>query len=78
MTNFDCEHNPGDFGRADVCRMAELWRDLFGAIARLALDPAIGPAEILVVGDHAPPLWSRRGRGQFMPGKVAWYRLTPR
>ncbi len=78
MTNFDCEHNPSDFGRADVCRMAELWRDLFGAIARLALDPAIGPAEILVVGDHAPPLWSRRGRSQFMPGKVAWYRLTPR
>lgn len=78
LTNFDCGVNPGDFGTAHVCRMAELWHDLFGSIARLALDPAIGPAEILVVGDHAPPLWSKRGRGQFMPGKVAWYRLTPR
>jgi hypothetical protein len=31
-----------------------------------------------VVGDHAPPLWSKRGRAQFAPGQVAWYRLKPR
>ncbi|WP_315835482.1 sulfatase-like hydrolase/transferase [Bradyrhizobium prioriisuperbiae] len=78
LTNYDCELKPDDFGTVHVCRMAELWHDLFGSIARLALEPAIGPAEILIVGDHAPPLWSKRGRGQFMPGKVAWYRLTPR
>jgi hypothetical protein len=80
VTNFNCE-NPGGrgvFQRAGVCRMGELWHDLFGSIAKLALDPAIGPAEILVVGDHAPPLWSRAGREMFMPGQVAWYRLTPK
>lgn len=79
-TNFNCA-NRNDrvvFQRADVCRMGELWHDLFGAIAKLALDPALAPAEIMVVGDHAPPLWSRAGRQRFLPGQVAWYRLTPK
>jgi hypothetical protein len=44
----------------------------------LALDPSLGPADILIVGDHSPPLWSRQARAQFEPGLVAWYRLTPR
>jgi hypothetical protein len=58
--------------------MAELWHDVFAAVSKLALDPSIGPADILIVGDHSPPLWSRRARAQFEPGLVAWYRLTPR
>ncbi len=77
-TDYDCAGATNGFATPQVCRMAELWHDLFDAIAGLALDPAIGPAEILIVGDHAPPLWSKRGRGQFEPGHVAWYRLTPR
>ena len=40
-------------------------------------DPA-PPFEILVVGDHAPPLWSRQGRGLFVPGAVSWFRLSPK
>jgi hypothetical protein len=47
-------------------------------VAKIAHDPAVGPADILVVGDHAPPLWSKRGRAEFAPGQVAWYRLQPR
>jgi hypothetical protein len=78
LTNFDCLAPVTPFGKRTVCRMAELWHDLFHTVSRLALDPGIGPAEILVVGDHAPPLWSRRGRAEFAAGKVAWYRLTPR
>lgn len=76
--NFRCAERDNAFGQATVCRMAELWHDFFGAVSQLALDPTIGPAEILIVGDHAPPLWSKRGRSMFAPGKVAWYRLTPR
>jgi hypothetical protein len=57
--------------------MAELWHHLFRAVAQLALDPAIAPAEILVVGDHAPPLWLTNGRAEFEAGKVAWYRPMP-
>jgi hypothetical protein len=76
--DFGCAGDEHGFGVPRVCRMAELWHDLFASVAKLALDPAIAPAEILIVGDHAPPLWSKRGRGQFVPGEVAWYRLTPR
>jgi hypothetical protein len=50
---------------------------MFRAVAKLALDPAIAPAEILVVGDHAPPLWPTNGRAEFEAGKVAWNWLTP-
>jgi hypothetical protein len=78
MTNFGCENDPGIFQHMRVCEMAELWHDVFASVSKLALDPSIGPAEILVVGDHAPPLWSRRARAQFEAGIVPWYRLTPR
>ena len=78
LTHFNCEKEDHGFGVAQVCRMAELWHDVFSSVAQMALDPAIGAAEILVVGDHAPPLWSKRGRGEFEPGIVPWYRLTPR
>ena len=77
-TNFGCERKDNGFGLRRVCRMAELWHDVFRAVAQLALDPKFGPAEILMVGDHAPPLWSKKGRREFEAGKVPWYRLTPR
>lgn len=78
LVNYGCTTAHPEFNPPVVCRMVELWHDLFASIAKLAVDPAIGPAEILVVGDHAPPMWSRRGRSHFAPGQVAWYRLTPR
>jgi hypothetical protein len=71
-----CEHRGGIIGQRDVCHMAELWIELFEALARMTAD--IPPTEILIVGDHAPPLWPRAGRMQFTPGKVPWIRLTPR
>ena len=78
LTNFDCDQPENEFGITRVCRMAELWHDVFSSVANLALNPAIGPAEILVVGDHAPPLWSKKGRGEFAAGRVPWYRLAPK
>jgi hypothetical protein len=78
LTDFGCSGGQHQFATGAVCQMAELWHDVFKAVADLALDPSIAPAEILVVGDHAPPLWSKRGRAAFAPGQVAWYRLTPR
>ena len=78
QADFGCGKDAGLFRHAHVCEMAELWHDVFEGVSKLALDPSIGPADILVVGDHAPPLWSRRARAQFEPGLVAWYRLTPR
>jgi hypothetical protein len=78
LTDFHCERDDSGFGPPTVCRMAELWHDVFTVVAKIARDPAVAPAEILIVGDHAPPLWSWRGRAQFTPGEVAWYRLQPR
>jgi hypothetical protein len=78
LIDFHCTLDNNGFGLPRVCRMAELWHDVFTVAARIARDPAVGPADILMVGDHAPPLWSKRGRAEFAPGQVAWYRLQPR
>jgi phosphoglycerol transferase MdoB-like AlkP superfamily enzyme len=78
LANFGCQKDAGIFRHIHVCEMAELWHDVFEGVSKLALDPSIGPADIIIVGDHSPPLWSRRARAQFEPGLVAWYRLTPR
>jgi len=77
-TDFHCGDDGSVFGRPKVCRMAELWHDVFEVVAAIARDPAVAPADILVVGDHGPPFWSRHDRAQFEPGQVAWYRLQPR
>lgn len=71
----DCRTG-GPFGDPEVCAMAEIWEDLFAAIARLAIrNPA---TEILLVGDHAPPLWRRAARNRFEADRVPWIRLAPR
>lgn len=72
----DCGNGGGPFGDAEVCAMAEIWEDLFVAVRRLAL--ANPGTEILLVGDHAPPLWRRAARGLFAPDRVPWIRLSPR
>ena len=72
----DCEQGGGPIGHVEVCYMTEMWIDLWDSIVRMTAD--IPPTEILLVGDHAPPLWSKAGRQLFTPGKVTWVRLTPR
>ena len=58
--------------------MADGWVELLQSIARAWADPAMPPTEILIVGDHAPPLWYRQARDLFTPGEVSWFRLTPK
>jgi hypothetical protein len=65
----------GPFGDPEVCAMAEIWEDLFDAVSRLALRNP--DTEILLVGDHAPPLWRRDARRQFRTDRVPWIRLAP-
>jgi hypothetical protein len=71
-----CDRGGGALGTQEVCHMTEMWVDLLQAL--VALTSSIPPTEILIVGDHAPPLWSKSGRGFFEPGKVTWIRLVPR
>ncbi len=72
----NCADRGGAFGHREVCGMAELWMDVFEGIVNMTAQ--IGPTEILIVGDHSPPLWSRAGRALFQPGQVTWIRLSPR
>jgi len=71
-----CADKGGAIGNAEVCYMTEMWIDVLDGIAKLTA--GIPPTEILIVGDHAPPLWSKAGRELFTPGKVTWIRLMPR
>lgn len=71
----DCGHPESPFGDREVCAMVEIWQDVFAAVSRLAL--AHPGTEILLVGDHAPPLWRRTARDAFEPGRVPWIRLAP-
>jgi phosphoglycerol transferase MdoB-like AlkP superfamily enzyme len=71
-----CANGGGQIGNVEVCYMTELWMDLFLSVAQLARD--LPGTEIMLVGDHAPPLWSKAGRNLFTPGKVTWVRLTPK
>jgi hypothetical protein len=72
----NCTRDGGPIGQVEVCYMTEMWMDVFEAIGRMTAD--IPPTEILLVGDHAPPLWSKAGRRLFTPGQVTWVRLTPK
>lgn len=77
MARYDCNTPASMFSDPEVCWMAEMWTDVMESIARLALDPTLPPMAILVVGDHAPPLWSRKARRLFRPGEVSWVTLWP-
>jgi phosphoglycerol transferase MdoB-like AlkP superfamily enzyme len=72
----DCAHDGGRIGHVEVCYMTELWMDMFQGVVQLARD--LPDTEVLLVGDHAPPLWSKAGRELFTPGKVTWVRLAPK
>lgn len=75
---FGCDTPANPFIFHEVCGMAELWTDVLEQIASIALDPALPPTAFLIVGDHAPPFWSRRARQLFVPGQVSWVSLWPR
>lgn len=65
----------GPFGAGQVCHMAAMWHDLFEQIVSLTELGAASPVDILIVGDHVPPLWSRTERALFVQGQVPWVRL---
>jgi hypothetical protein len=72
----NCTRAGGPIGQVEVCQMTEMWMDVFEALGKMTAE--LPPTEILLVGDHAPPLWSKAGRRLFTPGQVTWIRLTPK
>lgn len=57
------------------CELTEIWIGVFDKVAEIARDPQMPPLDILVVGDHNTPMWSRAAAGHFIEGKVDWYFL---
>nr|WP_282449309.1 sulfatase-like hydrolase/transferase [Roseibium sp. CAU 1639] len=65
------------FKDLELCRMAEQWLNISHLVRDIALSDGLAPTEIVIVGDHHPPLFSRKARGLFAPGRVAWIHLRP-
>lgn len=57
------------------CELTEIWMDVIEKVAEIASDPRLPPTDILVVGDHNTPMWSREAARHFVEGKVDWYLL---
>ncbi|ASP34874.1 hypothetical protein CHH27_17860 [Labrenzia sp. VG12] len=72
-----CEDG-GVFEDRELCLMSEQWLNVSHLVRDMALSDSIGDTEILLVGDHHPPLFTRSGREQFQPDKVAWLHLSPK
>lgn len=72
---FDCTKEGGAFGDNTVCYLSQMWADIIEQTVSIATDPALPPTDILIVGDHHTPLFTRTARSLFIPGKVAWFAL---
>ncbi|MBO6855739.1 sulfatase-like hydrolase/transferase [Roseibium sp.] len=75
---FSCDDGGGVFGDVELCRMAEQWVNVSHLVKAIALDESLAETEIVLVGDHHPPLFSRSARNKFAPGRVAWLHLKPK
>lgn len=58
-----------------LCPLFLVHHRLADAITRMALDPALPPTDILIVGDHMPPFFQRDARSQFDGQHVPWILL---
>lgn len=63
---------------SEVCSQLGLVNRVLESVKTLALDPAIGPTTIVVVGDHAPPYADVLRREWFDDGLVPFLVLQPR
>ena len=70
-----CGSPAGVIANETVCKLTELWSDVFDGVAAIASDPRLPATDILVVGDHHTPLWERDAKGRFKLGEVDWYFL---
>ncbi len=75
---FGCDDDGGVFKDVELCRMAEQWLNVSFLVRDIAMDDNLADTEIVVVGDHHPPLFTRSARYMFTPGKVAWIHLKPK
>lgn len=58
-----------------LCRLFQLHHHLADKISEMALSPELPPTDILIVGDHKPPILDRATSERFEDGKVPWIYL---
>jgi len=58
-----------------LCPLFLVHHKLADAISRMAMDPALPPTDILIVGDHMPPFFERDARVRFEGHQVPWILL---
>ncbi len=62
----------------EVCAQMAYNTEVLTAVKSLAMDPAIGPTVIIIVGDHAPPYLTLENRDLFEASEVPSVLLEPR
>ena len=68
-----CRTAEAEIATGIACELTEIWSAVFDKIAAIASDPEMPPLDILVVGDHNTPMWSRSAFSHFINRKVDWY-----
>jgi len=76
------ENGPLRCGKAEAviadripCDLTEIWSSVFDRVAAIATDPKTAPLDIMVVGDHSTPMWSRAAASHFRTEFIDWYHL---
>lgn len=73
----NCQLGPRAWSDANpqLCRLFSVHHQLADAIDAMAMDPKLPPTDILIVGDHMPPLFDRDSRMRFDGSHVPWILL---
>lgn len=58
-----------------LCRLFQLHHDLADSISAMAMSPDLPPTDILIVGDHKPPMFDRASNARFEQRLVPWIYL---
>ncbi|MBT4889785.1 MAG: hypothetical protein HON65_09555 [Rhodospirillales bacterium] len=58
-----------------LCIMTEYWTEVLDSVAKIAESADTGPLDILIVGDHAPPLIYRKSRDLLARNRVPYAAL---
>lgn len=61
-----------------ICALERIQGDTINLISRIAVDPKLAPTDIIVVGDHPPPLPSLQDRQCYVEGQVPYVILRSR
>ena len=72
-----CRLGPAEWSAENqqLCRLFSVHHQLAAALDAMAMDPALPPTDILIVGDHMPPLFDRDSRMRFDGSHVPWILL---